>query len=92
MIENPHCGPEIQPCELAIRLEERLGTAERTASGHASWLLRLDNTVNGLTLEMAREIAVLKTKLLFVSALGALVGSCVGAIVAGFVVYKITRG
>jgi hypothetical protein len=91
-MEKAHCTSEIQPCEMAIRLEERIGQAEGKVKSNTDWLLRLDSALHDLSLDTAREIAILKTKLLFVSALGALAGSSLGAIISGIVVYKITRG
>ena len=92
MTERARCSSDIIPCEIAIRNDERLDLAEAAIKNNSAWLLRLDSSYNALSLDVAKEIAILKTKLLFVSALGALTGSSVGAIVAGLVVFKIARG
>lgn len=79
------------PCEKLVRVEERIATVAREVGGHTSWLLRLDGAYQGLSLETAREIAVLKTKLLVVSAVGALAGSCLGAVASGLAVFYLTK-
>ena len=79
-----------QPCETVIRLEGRVTHLEKEQDSLTGWVRRIDHAQQDLNISTAREIAILQTKMLVVSAVGALVGSILGAILTGIVVYRLT--
>lgn len=85
--KNPNDCP---PCTLVARLEERADAHDAKFREHEGWLTRLNGEVSAFRLSVTADLAELKTKMLFMGGLGAIVGSALGTIVAALVIWKIT--